>query len=1259
MFMGLNMVCYFKKVFLKIRYFFTRWRFYIGRDPRHVPQESLIIFPLMPNVLCCGFAGILTIKRPSNLRSEDMIDELERLSGEIRKKGIKAVLAGSIASNLYLFGYQPLEQMEEAVLQLKTDRHFEYLFHDTKKRQKLTCLAEEIREFLSQEEKSLEVKAGLLSTGDLEIINSRLILLRDVLWALEKDILDNIDKIVALADAKKVNDIAPVALRKYKKINFLLNCLDRLEVRGRDSAGIQIFFTFSDPDSQKLEALFAELKEKGLYDDFQERSRHKDFVNSSISFCSDGKLKGDQNGEQRLSFIYKTSSVIGELGRNVRELRKAITGDQIFHEFAKLDVASDVFFAHTRWASVGSITVENCHPINNFVICDKASSEGRHYPHYGKGNWTISVVLNGDIDNYQALREALESGQNRIAAEVTTDTKVIPMQIEKYLLAGYDLAESFRLAVSDFDGSHAIAMISDVEPGKAFLALRGSGQSIYVGIAPDQYIFSSELYGLVEGTTFFLKLDGEKLSTSGNPDSSGQIFILDQHSHGGVTGIKALHYDGMPVDVQPTDIKKAEITTRDIDRGLYPHFFMKEISESTLSVKKTLQGKYRISAGKKEKKKVVFNLGPDVIPDSLRKALVRGKIREIIVIGHGTAAVAGVAVADALARYLADTPMKIEAKVASEMSGFSLKNDLKETLVIPITQSGTTTDTNRAVAMATERGAPVVAIVNRRQSDITSKAHGVFYTSDGRDIEMSVASTKAFYSQIVAGHILGLFFAQLLKAVSDEFIADELSNLERAPALMAMVLAKKEQIRESVYNTAKQKKYWAVVGSGPNKAAADEIRIKLSELCYKTISSDIVENKKHIDLSAEPLIIVCAAGSSETVVGDIVKDAAIFKAHKAAVVVFADEGEERFDGIADSVIHLPRASLPLPVILNTLAGHLWGYYAAYSIDEDALFFREFRSQLSTAMIEQRKKNYSLYESIADRHFRRMMGEFNAKFQQLMQKGFFTFANVKTISDMILLLKYAGGKLPIDDFWSEFKIEDGAVSPVDLLDTTLGLAVDELSRPIDAIRHQAKTVTVGTSRKELPLEGIIFHLLKELNLSIRLLTSRNIMTIRNIQRAISAINGYMLYAINNLDQDGTPQDTSTIAITKRGGVAQKMRSRVEGSNMLMGVKRTIASTGHVYLGRGKTDGAPIMIVPLRGSAAGISRLLLIHISFNEALNLSEKMEVLGYRYNDIRNLINEYNLTWNDRYLEAVSLESLFSEPIEVIAGQIKSQFGQQ
>jgi glucosamine--fructose-6-phosphate aminotransferase (isomerizing) len=116
----------------------------------------------------------------------------------------------------------------------------------------------------------------------------------------------------------------------------------------------------------------------------------------------------------------------------------------------------------------------------------------------------------------------------------------------------------------------------------------------------------------------------------------------------------------------------------------------------------------------------------------------------------------------------------------------------------------------------------------------------------------------------------------------------------------------------------------------------------------------------------------------------------------------------------------------------------------------------------------------------------------------------------------------------------------------------------------------------------------------------------------------------------------------------------MSSRVEQSNLLMGAKKTIVGTGHVYVGRGKTDGAPIMIVPLLGDGAGVKNLLLVHILYNESLSLPEKIDVLGYRFNDLRNLINEYNLPWDDRYLSSISLEALFSEPVEIIAGQIKS-----
>jgi glucosamine--fructose-6-phosphate aminotransferase (isomerizing) len=262
-------------------------------------------------------------------------------------------------------------------------------------------------------------------------------------------------------------------------------------------------------------------------------------------------------------------------------------------------------------------------------------------------------------------------------------------------------------------------------------------------------------------------------------------------------------------------------------------------------------------------------------------------------------------------------------------------------------------------------------------------------------------------------------------------------------------------------------------------------------------------------------------------------------------------------------------------------------------------------------------------------------------------------NSKTISDIALLLKYVVGKLPLEDFWHDFKVEDSFASPIDLLDISLGHAIDELSRPIDAIKHQAKTVTVGTSRKELPLKGAIFDVLAALAFPAKAVAGGNILAIGRIQKAVAGVNGYTLYRIDHLDAEGKPTDSSTISIRERSGISLRMKSRTETSGVLMGTKKTIVRTGNIYVGRGKSDGASIVIVPILDEGQGTGHLLLLHIAFNNALTIGEKKEILGDRFNDIRNLIHEYNLTWHDEYLERVPLEVLLGEPVEVVAEQIK------
>ncbi|HTZ39546.1 MAG TPA: hypothetical protein VMB77_05290, partial [Syntrophales bacterium] len=620
----------------KLLSYCMQWHFFLGRNPGQAPPFSILLFPVHTTVLCCGIAGILAVKKGPKPSEIDAGANLSQCFAKIRKASLSRVIAGKIKSEGYLAGVEPLREMEQDLVLLRQGPHFRALFFNPAKAAVLQSLIPEIKLFLAGEEALLEAEAGRFATVQMEVINSRLILLKDILWGLEMDILANIGKTLHLAGADFVEALNPESFAKFSRINFLLNCIDRLEVRGRDSAGIQVSFTLKDAET--LNRIVEEIRGQGLHEDYRRRSIEHDLLNGSI-LVADHR---HPDGGVFLSFVYKTASIIGKLGENVRTLREAIRTDRIFHAFAREAALSESTFAHTRWASVGSITEENCHPISNFTLCaedpdgqippaglcsipaseaeefaDEIVPGMKFYPAYGPGRWTISVALNGDIDNYQMLRLLLESAYHyEIAPEVTSDTKIIPLQVERYLAAGKTLEEALRLAVNDFEGSHAIALTSNVEPGKIYLALKGSGQALFVGLREDQYLFASELYGIVEGTSRFIKMDGEKPRDPDNAESSGQIFVLDQHSAGGLSGIRALSYDGQPVALTEAMIQQAEITTRDIDRGTFPHFFLKEITESAQSVRKTLRGKYRIEDKKDGKKKVHFNLGRDILPEA-------------------------------------------------------------------------------------------------------------------------------------------------------------------------------------------------------------------------------------------------------------------------------------------------------------------------------------------------------------------------------------------------------------------------------------------------------------------------------------------------------------------------------------------------------------------------------------------------------------------------------------------------------------------
>ena len=386
-----------------------------------------------------------------------------------------------------------------------------------------------------------------------------------------------------------------------------------------------------------------------------------------------------------------------------------------------------------------------------------------------------------------------------------------------------------------------------------------------------------------------------------------------------------------------------------------------------------------------------------------------------------------------------------------------------------------------------------------------------------------------------------------------------------------------DKIQASAQRLAATKTYWAAVGSGPNKSSADEIRIKLSELCYKTISSDFVEDKKHIDLSSEPLIIVCAAGAKGTVIGDIIKDTAIFKAHKAAPVIIADEGEERFAPYAEDVFHVPQVSPQFAPILNTLVGHIWGYHAALAIHEGSRFLNEFRESIHQTIDDLAKQGLDVYEVVLEKTFREKIAQFYQAFRERRRAKKFPTA-ITHASDLTLLFKYLSGRLPLTDFELDFGLKGTAKNVLDTFFRVLGESINLMSRPVDAIKHQAKTVTVGTSRISERVEGVLFDALTVHALDIAQVINRNVIVIKNIQGIIDHVKGSILYQIDGLGLLGDPTDQTTITIMKKTGILAEIPSRVEKDSVLKGTKRIIVSQGNIYIGKGRKDGRSIVVIP---------------------------------------------------------------------------------
>ena len=1044
-----------------------------------------------------------------------------------------------------------------------------------------------------QAEQVLEAATDV-STQEVERRSLESISLRDATWSLRNDRLRTA-KLVGELAGKSASDSARNA---YLSIQQSFSALDRMEVRGRDSAGINLLVWGHGIDASdvRVQPLL-----KGRTDDNL-------FTSGSVRVGA---------GNRAWSFVYKAAAEIGELGDNTRVMRQAVVNDALLRLLVSQPGAKLSVLGHTRWASVGIISEANAHPVNSEETDAKSAM-----PY-------LVAALNGDVDNHADIK--VRNGL-KIAEPITTDAKVIPTVVARKNAAGLDLVSAFRQTVGEFDGSVAIATASADEPNKVLLALRGSGQGLYIGLAEDRFIVASEPYGVVEETLRYVRMDGEALSDANNPSSRGQVIVLDGDLAGTVDGMTMLAYDGTDLGLNETHVAIAEVTTRDIDRGEHKHFLAKEIGEAPASFRKTLRGKIGERDGN-----LFASLDTSVVPQQVIDALAAGKIARIRVIGQGTAAIAGRSLVQLL-RTLVDHRVQVDALPATELSGFQLQLDMSDTLVIAISQSGTTTDTNRTVDLARSRGASVLAIVNRRGSELAAKADGVLYTSDGRDVEMSVASTKAFYSQVSAGALLACALSSALGSGTDAARHQLLTALRTVPDAMNRVLEMRPQIAQAARQFAPARRYWTVVGNGFNAVAAEEVRIKLSELSYKSIACDITEDKKHIDLSCEPMIFVCAAGLSDGTAADVAKEIAIFRAHKALPIVVATQGEQRFDAAA-AVILVPQVDPSVAFILSVMVGHIFGYEAALAIDALARPLRACREVVEHA-VERGGIGSELLVKV-----RAEIGAPATRFFDALTTGDYD-GNLEpsTAVRVVTMLRDVMASDPLQSFQNNTGKISSPEALLDDLTSSLTRSIDELTRPVDAIKHQAKTVTVGISRSD---EGLLDRALVQAVLNAGVardrLSYKTLKVIADLDAAVASIVGFTRYSI----EGDIGSNSATVSVVDRGGISRELTSRVDRNSNLVGTKHRVASDRNVLVARGRRDGRTVIFVPeTKGSLT--TGITLLHVLFHDRLPAAVMRTVLqGYddRFNRLVDWVTETEGSFREDRLAEVSVADLLILPI--------------
>ncbi len=526
--------------------------------------------------------------------------------------------------------------------------------------------------------------------------------------------------------------------------------------------------------------------------------------------------------------------------------------------------------AHTRWATHGAPVSFNAHP--HFSPTEE--------------NARVALVHNGIIENHDELRAELTALGYVFQSQ--TDTEVIAHLVE-HMYNG-DLFETVQQAVKRLDGAYAIAVFCRDEPHRVVAARQGS--PLIVGLGNGENFVASDAMALA-GTT-------------------DQIIYLEE---GDVVDLQLsrcwiVDVDGKSVE---REVKTVHAHTGAAELGPYRHYMQKEIFEQPRAIGDTLEG--------------VTGIMPELFGDNAYA--IFKQIDRVLILACGTSSYAGMT-----AKYwieaIAKVPVSVE--VASE---YRYRNSVphQNTLVVTISQSGETADTLAALKHARSLGMlHTLTICNVATSAMVRECALAYITRAG--VEVGVASTKAFTTQLAGLFLLTLCLAQVNGRLSEEQEAAHLKAMRHLPVAIASVLALEPQIIAWSEEFAR-KENALFLGRGMHYPIALEGALKLKEISYIHAEAYPAGELKHgpLALVTNEMPVVTIA-PNDALIEKLKSNMQEVRARGGQLYVFADVDSRISSGEGLHVIRLPEHYGDLSPILHVVALQLLAYHTALARGTD-------------------------------------------------------------------------------------------------------------------------------------------------------------------------------------------------------------------------------------------------------------------------------------------------------------------------------------